>query len=266
MLLILVLMLANFVLFAQEEQFHFGKRILYEISYISDSTNSQSKKRENAELLINDSLSLFRTIQKAENDHEFLNPPEIPSPLVTGGASINKFNYQILKFANGLVKTYDEFAGSDLRDLEHLNYYLENLDAEHWVIEDDTLTINGFDCQKATIQYGGRTWNAWFCPEIPIFDGPYKFGGLLGLIIAIRDKGETWNFNLLAIEDFNKDVIINKKKGLKIKEIAKKDFIKQREKYQQDLLNRGISARILDPNMRNELENRIQMDNNLIEL
>ena len=63
-----------------------------------------------------------------------------------------------------------------------------------------------------------------------------------------------------------RDVIINKKKGLKIKEIAKKDFIKQREKYQQDLLNRGISARILDPNLRNELENRIQRDNNLIEL
>ena len=231
-ILILIFLYAFFVVVAQEEQFHFGKRVLYEISYLSDSTNLKSGKKENAELLINDSLSLFRTIQKAEKDMEFMNPPDIPSPIVFGGVAINKSNYQIIKYGNGKVKTYDEYSGSDLKDLEILNYYIENFDSDKWIVTEDTLNINGFYCQKAIIKYGGRKWQAWFCPKIPIFDGPYKFGGLPGLIISIRDQGGTWNFNLIAVEEFNNDVSINKKKGLKIKGITKKDFIEKRKKYQ----------------------------------
>ena len=46
--------------------------------------------------------------------------------------------------------------------------------------------IGEFETQKAETFIFGRKWTAWFSPEIPIQDGPYKFRGLPGLIVKIR--------------------------------------------------------------------------------
>ena len=48
-------------------------------------------------------------------------------------------------------------------------------------------TFMGYDCRKATVDFAGRTYTAWFTPEIPLPFGPYKFGGLPGLILKIED-------------------------------------------------------------------------------
>lgn len=50
----------------------------------------------------------------------------------------------------------------------------------------ETIQILNFKAQKATAKYGGRKWTAWFCQEIPIPNGPYKFGGLPGLIVKSK--------------------------------------------------------------------------------
>jgi GLPGLI family protein len=47
--------------------------------------------------------------------------------------------------------------------------------------------IGNWEAQKATTEFGGRKWTAWFCEEIPLSDGPYKFKGLPGLIVKISD-------------------------------------------------------------------------------
>ena len=44
-----------------------------------------------------------------------------------------------------------------------------------WTIAGDTASISGYNVQKATTHFGGRDWIAWFTPEIPYRDGPYKF-------------------------------------------------------------------------------------------
>lgn len=68
-----------------------------------------------------------------------------------------------------------------------------------WNITDDQLKIGDFNCQKATLKYGGRDWTAWFTQEIPIQDGPYVFSGLPGLIIKISDTAHDFNFELVRI-------------------------------------------------------------------
>lgn len=40
--------------------------------------------------------------------------------------------------------------------------------------------------QKATCDFAGRKWIAWFTTEIPIQDGPYKFYGLPCAYCEIR--------------------------------------------------------------------------------
>ncbi|MCU4176399.1 GLPGLI family protein [Carboxylicivirga sp. N1Y90] len=64
-------------------------------------------------------------------------------------------------------------------------------------------TINGFVCHKATTQFRGRNYTAWYTLEIPISDGPYKFKGLPGLIVKIEDKQKQHMFELVKIERSN---------------------------------------------------------------
>ncbi|WP_282918056.1 GLPGLI family protein [Porphyromonas macacae] len=57
-----------------------------------------------------------------------------------------------------------------------------------WTITNETKTIGKYDCIKATADFRGRSYTAWFAPEIPVQTGPYKFHGLNGLIFEIYDK------------------------------------------------------------------------------
>ena len=48
--------------------------------------------------------------------------------------------------------------------------------------------IGKYKTQKATAEFGGRSWIAWFSQELPFQDGPYKFYGLPGLIVHVEDN------------------------------------------------------------------------------
>ena len=56
--------------------------------------------------------------------------------------------------------------------------------------KNETKKIGTYVCQKATLNYCGRHWEAWFTKEVPLNKGPYFFDGLPGLIIYINDQKE----------------------------------------------------------------------------
>ncbi|MBD5356784.1 MAG: GLPGLI family protein [Bacteroides sp.] len=53
---------------------------------------------------------------------------------------------------------------------------------------DTTAFILGYECIMAEIDYHGHHWQAWFSPDIPVNDGPWKVCGLSGLILLSRSK------------------------------------------------------------------------------
>jgi len=69
-----------------------------------------------------------------------------------------------------------------------------------WKINPDTMTILGYQCQKATTTFSGRNYTAWFSSAIPLNDGPWKFYGLPGLILKISDTKGYFNFECTGIE------------------------------------------------------------------
>jgi hypothetical protein len=56
-----------------------------------------------------------------------------------------------------------------------------------WTILDGKKQIGELTTQQATCWFRGRRYEAWFAPEIPISAGPWKMGGLPGLIVELED-------------------------------------------------------------------------------
>lgn len=75
-----------------------------------------------------------------------------------------------------------------------------------WEISDSTKTVLGYECVKATTAFHGRKWTAWFSPEIPITNGPWKLGGLPGLILEASTEDGKYIFTATGIQQTLKKI------------------------------------------------------------
>lgn len=86
----------------------------------------------------------------------------------------------------------------DYFDMSHWKYE-EQLQIPAWAITDSIKNCLGYDCIMATAKFKGREWIAWFTPEIPISDGPWKLCGLPGLILEAYDIHHDYEFTPKAL-------------------------------------------------------------------
>ena len=66
-------------------------------------------------------------------------------------------------------------------------HYTEPIPQLQWTMARGDSTVLGYPCHKATTHFRGRDYIAWYTEEIPFPYGPFKFGGLPGLITCIYD-------------------------------------------------------------------------------
>jgi len=111
--------------------------------------------------------------------------------------------------------------------------YEEELNTQNWEVLDSTKTILDNSCQLAKCTFRGRQWIAWFTSEIPISDGPWKFGGLPGLIMEVHDIGMQYHFVMIGIEKKEEPIVFSKTymASKKFEKTKRLEFIKAKKAY-----------------------------------
>lgn len=72
-----------------------------------------------------------------------------------------------------------------------------------WKVCDEWKEVLGYRVRRAECTFRGRDYVAWFAPELPVSDGPWKFCGLPGLILEVYDVRMQYRYVLegLTVKD-----------------------------------------------------------------
>lgn len=116
----------------------------------------------------------------------------------------------------------------------------ESLPVMNWKLEEGEKQINDFTCKKATLNFRGRDYIAWYNPKIPIPFGPWKFTGLPGLIMEISDLDNKYSWSvkkILTAVTFNENNIDKNK----YKSVSLKQYIALQDKSTEDFKKMMLS-------------------------
>jgi len=132
--------------------------------------------------------------------------------------------------------------------------YEEPMDEFAWEITTDTMTCLQYVCQKAVCDFRGRHYEAWFAPELPINNGPWKFSGLPGLILSVATADGLYSFKAIGLENYEAPVQFAKKTFIKA---SRKDFEKVKRRSIEDMAG---SLSNLNSSSNMKVEVRVQTD------
>jgi len=140
-----------------------------------------------------ESDSLITVYQRS---HHSGNYPSQLAPRGRGGKGYwSEMQYHTWFVEDGRVRTYTREP-----DAAYNGYYDEPYPDQQWTLQMDTMTVSGYHCQKATCHYHGRNFVAWFTTDVPVRFGPWKFGGLPGLIVKVYDMDHLYTFQCVRVE------------------------------------------------------------------
>lgn len=177
-------------LYAQNSSVPIGK-----VMYLHE-TNTEGGKELNgpAELLFNADHSLYVHQSAPKGDSSFSN-----EHYVSYNVSGDREGFPIYKQHRERIMTC-KVTCNGLYKKEKYCLVEDTLGAIDWHIEPDFRRFGAYTCQKAMGLFRGRTYEAWFAPDIPIPSGPFKLGGLPGLILEAKSTDGVVKFTFVRLE------------------------------------------------------------------
>ena len=161
----------------------------------------------------------------------------VPKSFWIGGRPELHENWSELVFSDYVIRgnQLKEYACFPLWAERENSSYTEQWPLMQWSLADETQTILGHRCQKATCHFRGRDFVAWFAADVPIKGGPWKFGGLPGCILKVYDVQKIYVWEAVAIERGTYQIMQYPDK-LYPKSTRKSVWLRQK-KYAEDYLN-----------------------------
>lgn len=155
-------------------------RFIYEYHYKTDSTSLEHRKT-NMVLDVNPSDVKFYNYEFVKTD----------SANITKGR-----NHIIWDDTPVVIRKRNTNINNNYINLQNM-FIVETEDRVQWKLTNETKASGNYQLQKATTDFGGRNWTAWFNKDINLSEGPYKFRGLPGMIFELYDDKDQFKFSLV---------------------------------------------------------------------
>lgn len=222
------LFLAIFCTFQSKAQ---NQRFIYEYSFKPDSLNKQNVVKEIMNLDITKDGSFFYSSLLLDRD-------SILNDQIEKGKKSGNIVMDLRKIkksqANFIIsKKSPNFDVTFHTSFNALFLAVKEDKIINWNILPETKTIEGFKVQKATTNFSGRNWTAWFTNDIQLQDGPYKFCRLPGLILNIEDEKGDHIFTIIGIKKQYSKTYINSSKANEIY-VTEQKFNQLWNEYKKD--------------------------------
>lgn len=179
-------------------------RVRYTFTHIQDTTQRDRPHKENMLLVTGKNASVYTSYDKL---NQAVNAQKQLLEQIKNQTGSNNLKIEIKSEMKSPVTAVDYFFFANEHKMfskeKLLNNYLieETAPQLDWKIAKDTMSFSGIPCQKATTNFKGRNWTAWFATEIPFQSGPWKLNGLPGLIIEAYDDKKEVKFEFAGLEN-----------------------------------------------------------------
>jgi GLPGLI family protein len=220
-------------IFAQQKDFALSAA-RYVFYYVTDTAKPAKSISEDVILYLGKDKSAFKsynTVLRDSISKEQIAQLELQVK-ATGSINVNKTN-----LPKGVIQSvYKDFGTGKLNGTQQLikEYMIEEqVPVINWVISPETKNIRELACQKATASFRGRNYTAWFTTQLPYDNGPWKLGGLPGLILEANDDKNEVVFKFAGFEDVSQRQIALTPFTPTIK-AAPKEFARLREAADKD--------------------------------
>ena len=165
-----------------------------------DSMATDNYTKSEMILQVGDKLSKYTNYTYLQSDSI------LKSTAVNNEVFLSEFNSYIKRTKGAgermsVIKNYPTGMCSveELASAERYFYSEETPDFQWKIVADEAIKILNYKCLKATCNFRGRDYIAWFAPEIQASNGPWKFSGLPGLILKVEDTKGDFSFVCTAL-------------------------------------------------------------------
>jgi GLPGLI family protein len=212
-----MIMFANTKIFPQQVLDHAQFKFFYDYAFEFDTLTLNDSRKDLIILQVGQNISksysyptfYYDSLRASPDGERFMR--QIRRELAISMVETGKPPKGFISGAMGtrVYKNYPQGQVS-VTDAISNNYYIyiDELHPQSWEILDSVKTILDYPVQMAVSYFRGRRWTAWFAPDIPISDGPWKLSGLPGLIMEAYDAKKHYSFHIVGIEKVDDEPIV----------------------------------------------------------
>ncbi|MDR2148326.1 MAG: GLPGLI family protein [Tannerella sp.] len=169
----------------------------YTLIYLKDSTKPADKSKDRQILLIGKDISKYYS-QYALDYKLYIMELSKKAENLPNTSEMGAWSFEVFKNYPKEKMTVTDIAAI----LSGNFYYEEEMPVFKWNFSAiEQKTILDYKCNKATVSFRGRDFVAWYAPEIPVDNGPWKFGGLPGLILRLEDAKGNFIYECIGLEN-----------------------------------------------------------------
>jgi GLPGLI family protein len=174
MFLFVILILSNSAIYSQTDSIPIGRAIYFQ----QVDLRVEVPNNGYSTLLFNNTSSVYVQNGAPQSDSSF-SSPDFYFPVTVAG---DKEGFPIYKHHT------DKIIYCKIVCRQSRNHCIvsDTFGAINWVLHPERKRLGIYECRKATGIFRGREYEAWYAVDVPIPSGPFKLGGLPGLILEAQ--------------------------------------------------------------------------------